>query len=182
MVLVSLESKQDCWFSTPGSHLKAAIPVLARAAILAQDLTGNDPLINSHDCWNHQSFSRIVSLRAAVPSPLSVGSYSQFLPCGPVHREAHNMVTCFLRASKEESLSVWWTLKSYVINWYTCNHIHSITYWSETNLRTHSHSKGENYTISWIPGGKSLWGHLIACLPQGCTKYPYWISKAVAIL
>ena len=55
MVLVSLESKQDCWFSTPGSHLKAAITVLARAAILAQDLMANDPLINSHDCWKNSA-------------------------------------------------------------------------------------------------------------------------------
>ena len=169
MVLVSLESRQDCWFSTPGSHLKAAITDLARAAILAQDLTGKWSTYKLTWLLEEFSFSRMVSLRAAVPSPLSVGSYPQFLP-------SQNMVTCFLRASKEEGLLAWWTLKSYVINWYTCNHVHSITYWSETNLRTHSHSKGENYTISWIPGGKSLWGRLIACLPQWCTKYPYWIS------
>lgn len=169
MVLVSLESRQDCWFSTPGSHLKAAITVLARAAILAQDLTGKWSTYKLTWLLEEFSFSRMVSLRAAGPSPLSVGSYPQFLP-------SQNMVTCFLRASKEEGLLAWWTLKSYVIKWYTCNHVHSIIYWSETNLRTHSHSKGENYTISWIPGGKSLWGRLIACLPQWCTKYPYWIS------
>lgn len=176
MVLVSLESRQDCWFSTPGSHLKAAITVLARAAILAQDLTGEWSTYKL--TWLLEEFSslRDVRLRAAVPSRLSVGSYPQGLPCGPLHREAHNMVTGFLRASKKEGLLVWWTLKSYVINWYTCNHTHSITYWSETNLGAYPHSKGENYTIPWIQGGRNLWNLLTVCLPQWCTKYPYWIS------
>lgn len=118
MVPVSLESRQDCWFSTPGPHLQAAITVLAKAAILAQDLTGEWSTYKLTRLLEESSFSRTVRLRAAAPSRPSVGSYPQFLPCGPLLREAHNTVTCFLRASKEEGLLVSGTLKPYVINWH----------------------------------------------------------------
>lgn len=105
--------------SIPGFHLKVTTTVLARAAVASQGFTGE---CSTHKfTWLLVEFSSLWDAGLRVSVICSIGDSPQFLPHGPLNTAAHNMATCFMKAS----VYVYWLIminKGYrwIAQWKRC--------------------------------------------------------------
>lgn len=177
MVPVSLESRQDCWFSTPGPHLQAAITVGQGCNISSRFGRQNDLLINSHDCWKVQLLEDCEAEGCSSLPAVGGKLPSVFCLVGLSSGRAHNTVTCFLRASKEEGLLVSGTLKPYVINTdMRCaiiTHIPLLLIRKQIAGPTHTQRR-ELHNI--MDTRRQVFGATLQPVYPSDAKYPYWIS------
>lgn len=78
---------------------KAAVKALAWPAVFSESVTTEGS--TSKFLWLWQGSVQAVGLKASVSYCLWAGGMAgSSVPCGPLHRVAHSMAACFLRASK----------------------------------------------------------------------------------